>query len=114
MIKEPMLYIVATATTPEKEEKFNKWYNEVHVPMLLGCKVIKKVTRYKIMNYMDENKGQPAYLACYEFENEEAFNGYLKSPALKAALKDTDDTWKDGGFTKTWRAVYQPIQSWKR
>jgi uncharacterized protein (TIGR02118 family) len=101
MTKEPILYIVATETTPDKEEKFNKWYDEIHVPMLLGYKGIKKATRYKIANDMGENKGQATYLACYEFENEEAFNGYLKSPALEAALKDTDNTWKDGGFSKT-------------
>lgn len=114
MTEGPILYIVATETTADKEVMFNKWYDEVHVPMLLDYKSIKKATRYKIINNMGENKGQATYLACYEFETEAAFEGYVKSPALAAALKDTDETWKDGGFTKTWRAAYQPIQSWKR
>jgi antibiotic biosynthesis monooxygenase (ABM) superfamily enzyme len=114
MTKGPILYIVATETTPDKEEKFNKWYDEVHVPMLLGYRGIKNATRYKIINDMGENKGQATYLAFYEFENEEAFDGYIKSPALASALNDTDKTWKDGGFFKIWRAAYQPIQSWKR
>ena len=114
MTKESILYIVATETTPDKEDKFNKWYDEVHIPMLLGYTGIKKATRYKIVNDMGEDKGQATYLACYEFENEEAFEGYLTSPALAAALNDTDETWKEGGFTKTWRAAYQPIQSWER
>ncbi|MFC1937134.1 hypothetical protein ACFLWY_01080 [Chloroflexota bacterium] len=32
---------------PEAEEKFNRWYNEMHIPMLMECKTLRKATRYK-------------------------------------------------------------------
>ncbi len=114
MGKGMILYMVATESTAEKDEEFNKWYDEVHVPMLFTYKGIKKATRYKLISVMGENKGQARYLACYEFESEEALDGYVKSPELAAALKDTEETWKDGGYTKTWRAAYESIQTWER
>ena len=52
MAKTGFIHIVGTSlkpgTPPEVEEEFNKWYNEVHVPMLLTIKGLTGVTRYKI------------------------------------------------------------------
>ena len=42
-----IINIVATECRPEEEERFNKWYNEVHVPMLFKYKGMKRVTRCK-------------------------------------------------------------------
>ena len=41
----PLIHVVATQCQPEFEEKFNKWYNETHIPMLFKHKSMKKVTR---------------------------------------------------------------------
>ena len=111
MGSESILNIVATECRPEYEEKFNKWYNEVHIPLMLKYKGIKKVSRYQ---QKGENKECPTYLAFYEFESKEALAAHSDSPELAAALEEMQETWKDGGFDVKWLAQYEPIKTWER
>ena len=40
MAKKPIINIITTQCPTDDEVKFNKWYNEVHIPMLMkyqGC-----------------------------------------------------------------------------
>ena len=85
-----IINIIATECRPEDDEEFNKWYNEVHIPMLMKYKGIKKVTRYKVI----ENEGKPRYLAVYEFDNKTDYDGLSKSPELQAAIAEMNETWK--------------------
>ena len=96
---------------PEVEEKFNTWYNEVHIPMLFKNKGIKRVTRYKRLS---ADEGYPNYLAIYEFDSQEAFDAYNAGPELAAALKDMQDTWPKGDFELRWRVQYEAIKTWQR
>lgn len=105
-----MINIVATECRPEDEKKFNDWYNNVHIPMLLKCKGLLAVTRYKLKNGSD---GLPKYLAVYEFKDEKAFEDFEKSPELAAAREDVRQTWKNGLDIK-WRAQYEVIKSWDK
>ena len=43
MESKPVLFIAASECSPEVEEKYNKWYNEVHVPWVMKYKGIKKI-----------------------------------------------------------------------
>jgi len=43
MADKPMINIVSTRCQPKDVEKFNKWYNEVHIPMLLKFKVLREL-----------------------------------------------------------------------
>ena len=106
---KPIINIVATQCAPEDEGKFNKWHDEVHVPMLLKFKGVKEVTRCKIIN---ETEGLANYLAMYKFESQEAFEEYEKSPELAAALEETRETWGDA-FPRKWRAQYEVVGTWK-
>ena len=106
-----ILNIVATECPTKNEEKFNKWYNEVHIPLLFKFKGMKKVSRYKRLG---ENKECPRYLAFYEFESKEALAAYPDSPELAAAMQEMQETWKGGGFDIKWRAQYEPIKTWER
>jgi uncharacterized protein (TIGR02118 family) len=108
---KPIKYIVASQCQPENEEKFNKWYNEIHIPMLLKVKGLTKVTRYEIVN---ESEEFPKYLAVYEFENQKAFEAFKTSPELKAAKEEMSETWKGKGFEVKWRVLYRPIKTWER
>ena len=114
MSEAMIMTIVATECSPEKEAEFNKWYNEVHVPLIFKFKGNKKVTRYRLVDTMGEDKGQVKYLACYEYESPEALDAFAKSPELAAAMAEMEETWKDGGFEIKWRAVYEPLKVWKR
>ncbi len=109
MKTKSVINIVGTICPPEGEEKFNKWYNEKHVPDLLKIRELKGVTRYKITNPAE---GFPTYLAVYEFENQKAFAAYSKSPELTAALEDARNMFKETGAGTKWRVQYECIKSW--
>ena len=110
METKPVIYLVATQCPPEKEEKFNKWYNEVHIPLLLKFKGIKKVTRYKITGETEE---YPKYLTIFDFESREAFEKYSTSPERAASREEASETWKDGGYEIKWRVQYEVMKTWE-
>lgn len=111
MEKGLLLNIVATECPPNIETKFNKWYNEVHIPLLFKYQDLKRVTRYQMVG---ESQGQAKYLAFYEFENQEALDNFTKSAEFGAAMEEMEGTWKGGGFDIKWMAVYEPIKTWER
>ncbi len=111
MAKGMILNIVATECSAENEARFNKWYNEVHVPMLFKFKDLKKVGRYRLTG---ESKGQAKYLAIYGYESKEALDTFFKSPEFAAAIEEMQGSWKDGEIDVKWTATYEPIQTWER
>jgi uncharacterized protein (TIGR02118 family) len=111
MAKARILNIVATECAPENDAKFNKWYNEVHIPLLMKYKGIKKVTRYKMFQAKEE---RPRYLAVYEYENKEDLNNMMASPEFKAAREEMEQTWKGQMFEVKWAVSGEPIKTWER
>ena len=111
MEDKPIVNIAATQCPPEVEEKFNTWYNEIHVPMLLKFKGIREAARYKIIN---GTEGSPKYLSVFEFESLKAFEEYGTSPELTLARADFRETWKGGEVEIKWQAQYEVIRTWKR
>ena len=108
---KPIIHIVATQCQPEAEEKFNRWYNEVHIPLLLKFKGLKEVTRYRIIKEAEES---PRYLAIYQFEKQKDYEAFESSPDLAAAREELKESWKEGGFEIKWRAQYEAIKTWQR
>jgi antibiotic biosynthesis monooxygenase (ABM) superfamily enzyme len=111
MAKARILNIVATECPPKNDAKFNKWYDEVHIPMLFKYKGMKKVTRYKIT---DDNKEKPRYIAIYEYDTKEALDALPKSPEFKAAIEEMQGTWKGEMFDIKWAVSCEPIKTWER
>lgn len=111
METQPIINIIAIQCLPEVEEKFNRWYDEIHVPLLLKFQGIKEVTRYKIVNETEE---YPTYLTIYNFESQKAYEAYETSPELAAAREEMRETWKDGGYEVKWRVQYELMKTWKR
>jgi uncharacterized protein (TIGR02118 family) len=108
MAKLRYLNIVATSCMPGDEAKFDKWYNEVHIPMLMKYKGIKKVTRYKIS---EGSKVKGQYLAVYEFDSQEAMSACDASPEFKAAINEMNETWKGHMFEIPWMMNCAPIKT---
>jgi antibiotic biosynthesis monooxygenase (ABM) superfamily enzyme len=80
-------FIVTTKCQAKDEVKFNKWYTEVHIPMLMKYKGLKAVTRFK-------SAGEPCrYTAVYEFASMQDLKGFETSPELAAAQKEMQGTW---------------------
>ena len=111
MGNKPIINVVATQCQPEDEEKFNKWYDEIHIPMLLKFKGITEVTRYKIIS---ESEEYPKYLTIYEFENQNTFEVFQTSSELAAVREEMNKTWKDKGFETKWRVQYELTKTWRR
>ena len=108
MAKSRIINIVATECIPGNEAKFNKWYNEVHIPMLMKFKGIKKVTRYKVM---DESKEKGKYMAVYEYDSKEDMAALNASPEFKAAIEEMNQTWKGQMFDLKWAMGCEPIKT---
>jgi hypothetical protein len=72
--KTEALLVVRTDVAPEHEAAFNEWYDEVHLPEIVGVPGVRSGRRYRIVEGDDvfPGKGVPAYLAVYELEDASA------------------------------------------
>ena len=111
MEEKSVINLRGSDCSPELEEEFNKWYRDVHIPMLMESGEIKHIKRYRRMS-ADEK--YPKFLVIYQFENREAFERYEASPALAAAVEDVKNRWRDGGYESRWRVQYELMESWDR
>jgi hypothetical protein len=109
MAKNRVINIVATVCDPKKDAEFNKWYNEVHIPMLLKFKGLKKVTRFGII---DDKAPQAKYLAVYEYDTVEAMNAMPQSQEFKDAIAEMQQSWPGNSMEIKWAAAYAPIKTW--
>ena len=57
------LLMVFVDVPADKEEDFNRWYNEEHLPELLSIPGVLNAARYEAV------KSGPKHLACYELES---------------------------------------------
>lgn len=107
----PLINVVGTRCHPDDEARFNKWYDEVHIPLLFKFKGMKKVTRFKAAY---EPKEYPKYLTIYEFDSKADFEAFSKSPELAAARAEMAETWKERPFEMVWRVQFEALRTWKR
>jgi hypothetical protein len=112
-----ILRIVATKCDPKKEQQFNKWYNEIHLPMVFKFQDIKSATRYRLY-HQDSRKGDinlecPKYLANYEFASKEAEVAWNQSPEMATAIPDWMDKMKSSefGIELIWSASYELLKT---
>ncbi len=87
MSERPLL-IVQMDMAAEKEDEFNEWYNNKHIPEILAVKGFVSGKRYKTL------KGSPKYLAVYEFENAEVIKDAMKDEEFAKAGKDFQDNYQ--------------------
>lgn len=111
MASYKIIQIVASQSTPDKEDEFNKWYTNVHVPMFFGFDGLKQAGRYRCIGDPGDNA---KYLAIYEFEDEEALAAFPKSEAFADAVKDFEERKETVGFEMKWAASYELIKSYSR
>jgi uncharacterized protein (TIGR02118 family) len=108
MANKPIINIVTTQCQPHEEEKFNKWYNEVHVPMLLKFKGIKSAARYKLIS---EPSQLPRFIAIYKFDSQKDFEVFEKGTELADAIKEMIGSWGRRIDTIS-RVQYELIKEW--
>jgi hypothetical protein len=102
------LWLAGTeCTEPDREEEFNKWYSEVHIPDIKEAagQSISRVWRYK--NKMP-SPGVPQYLAIYELDTDDP-------AALLDKLAVENEKWKEQGriidcIKLDWMGVFEFIE----
>ncbi len=88
------LLIVMASVAPEREEAFNRWYNEDHLPkMLERVPGILSGRRYRVIEGEEEFR----FLAMYEFESYEAMETARKSDVVKQLVREYDEAFGKGG-----------------
>lgn len=107
MAKKSCLWLVWTRCAPELDAEFNKWYDEVHLPLLNKGGHIASVKRYKLSPEVPSE--QPPYLAVYEFKDVATFKAWQTSEALAEARKEMKGTWGGRDMEIKARAFYEPV-----
>ena len=92
--------------TPESEVKFNRWYDEIHIPILLRTGEIERVTRFRRVG---DDENYPNHLIVYEFEDQKAFERYEESPEKAEAVEEMKQTWRQEEAKRRWRVQYEVI-----
>ncbi len=109
MASQPVINIVTTECQPQDEARLNKWYNEVHIPLLMKHKGVKGVIRYKTI---DEKSKNPQFIAVYRYDSFKDFEEFGKSPEFAAAIAEMNQSWPKG-LKIVERVQYELIKEWK-
>ena len=80
------LFVVRATITKDREDAFNKWYNEEHLPQVLRYNGAISGRRYRQFAGGDKYD----YMAVYEFASEEVLQRFLQSDALKELRAEYD------------------------
>ena len=105
------LLVVRTNCIDEsKEDEFNKWYNEVHVPDVMEVAGFVKAGRYVSPEMASYDNGK--YLAIYEIETEDI------NKTMELLGKKLVDVFKQGRTSDFIRPVsfglFKPIRSFTK
>ena len=103
-----MIKLLVLYGHPKDAVAFDKYYQEVHIPLAKRMKGLKKWTIGKVLGTPD---GQPSpyyYIAELTMESREEFETLLASPAGQAAVADVPN-YATGGVTFLYTEVEQVL-----
>src|SRR5437763_13692394 len=86
-----VLFVVKATIRQDREDAFNRWYNEEHVPQVLQWKGVVSARRYRAI--LGEDTYQ--YMAVYELVNEANFRALTESDHMKALRAEYDPHFGD-------------------
>ena len=91
MAAKPVINIAGTVCPPEADERFNRWYDDKHIPMNLKFEGLTGVTRYRMVRSNGDAAVQkyPRYVTIYRLKDLAAFAAWNTSPELAAATQFT-------------------------
>jgi hypothetical protein len=79
------ILIVSAEVIPGKEEEFNKWYDEHHIPLYSS-----KMPRVKSISRFYSRRANPSFLAIYEYDSMDDLKVSLASRESAGAGVDAD------------------------
>jgi hypothetical protein len=99
-----VLFVVKATIAKDREEAFNRWYNEEHVPQVLQFKGLVSARRYRAL----EGEETYQYMAMYELQDEATYRRFMASEHFKGLRADYDARF--GGASQRARFAY--VQVW--
>ena len=112
-----VIWMVGIQCRPEDEARFNTWYDEVHVPMLVKGGQVARVTRYRLASHVYDvahaAREYPRYQTVYEFEDQDRFEAWMNGKERAEAGKEKSETWGDRGYEVLWATRYDVLNTWK-
>jgi hypothetical protein len=99
-----VLFVVKATITKDREEAFNRWYNEEHVPQVLQFKGLVSARRYRTL----EGEDRYQYMAVYELQDEATYRRLMASEHFKGLRAEYDAHF--GGVSERARFAY--VQVW--
>lgn len=99
-----VLFVVKATITRDREDAFNRWYNEEHVPHVLQFKGLVSARRYRAL----EGEDTYQYMAVYELQDEATYRRFMASPHFKDLKAEYDKHF--GGVSQRARFAY--VQVW--
>jgi hypothetical protein len=94
---------------PGSEDDYNDWYNNVHIPDIMENKAIKKITRFEIIDRVENNdKGKGKYLCLWEIETDDldAVMDYHEKNMKKKEQEGRFFTLGRGGSRRMYKQIY--------
>jgi hypothetical protein len=110
MTGKPYLWIVFMRFPAELEDEFNRWYDDVHVPLVAREGHFLSITRYRLTDAVPSDLSK--YVAVGEFRDEEIFRQWLVSDARATAARDTAATWEGKDMEFMPKAFYEPFKEY--
>jgi hypothetical protein len=111
MKNRSIMHVVGTECPPERQEEFDRWYNETHIPDVLKFKKLRGVIRMKNLHPGTE---YPVFLTIYQFDNEKDYEEYIQSPERAAAGGEWMRVQRELGATRKWSVQYEVTRSWQQ
>jgi hypothetical protein len=85
--------VFSNPSSPEQEDEYNAWYNDMHLKELVEVPGVVGATRYKLAEGAGTAPSEHRYLAVYEVERDPAaVLGELGSRAGSMTMSPTIDT----------------------
>src|SRR5437588_11667078 len=66
-----ILMVTSRCTDPNREEEFNRWYDEQHLPDILTTPHFVAAQRYKLAGRPSKMEPEARYLAIYEIDTDD-------------------------------------------
>jgi len=110
-----VLYLVRTIISKDKEEAFDRWYNEEHVPTILQFRGAVSARRYKAVKDPEViAAGKLAndrftHLAAYEYQDVDTLTRWFSTPERKEMRSDHESRW---GPIDNWKEAF--VQIWPK
>ncbi len=107
MAKPRFIYQVMIKCAPGVDGEFNKWYNEVHMPLVMKGGMMKAATRYKVTDVVKTDAVK--YMTVCEFDDRATFEKWQASDILAAAKVNREQVMAGKDVVWTSRAFYEPV-----